>query len=620
MRSFKLALGFMLTATAAAAQTYPSPTYSGVNVTAGGTYKINGASVLGLSGSNPVIPGLPGLSTSVQSTGIPGLDNIPSGWMLYANPTSPTTNNPSDVFRVQRYANYTGGTVGNVYTGAHVYHTVAAGVANYEWSFLAALDNYATGGENTAVYGQALKRTGAGPTWASVFEARDKASTVNPTTALVASEMDVIGNGTDTNRQKIGINLVCGRENLSGADQHCGYGIWMTPSNSDTHSIWDRAIGFSGNLGIGFDATGGTFSTAPVFLSQTQKIVLDGTTSGTYARSLFYDTGSLVWSTPSGNVFKVTDSGDITAASVNIPTGASYSINNVPLLALSGTSAVISAPVISDFAYPGLNVTKDMYRVNTGSFPFNDEYAGVGNTVSSIVGLINIPAGTVTGAHIFDSGVSGYAQTSNTLRDAIGLYGEGAILVNGASAYGLNTEVINCENHSTTNCGYGKGKNMGQLWSIEADVSIYKVGSAAPTGDVAGVVAVAYTETQPTGQFNAFQVVQNTDITGSQPWKTGLTIGDATASTAAIVVGASAHYTSSAVGSMPMYFMTYNSGGTQVPVSIYADATANLQVTSGVNIPTGASYKVNNVAGVSCAAGTVNLATLVVTGGIITHC
>ena len=271
-----------------------------------------------------------------------------------------------------------------------------------------------------------------------------------------------------------------------------------------------------------------------------------------------------------------------TFSGVNVTTGGTYKINSIPLLGLSGTSAVLPAPVISDFAYPGLNVTKDMYRVNTGSFPFNDEYAGVGNTVSSIVGLINIPAGTVTGAHIFDSGVSGYAQTSNTLRDAIGLYGEGAILVNGASAYGLNTEVINCENHSTTNCGYGKGKNMGQLWSIEADVSIYKVGSAAPTGDVTGVVAVAYAETQPTGQFNAFQVAQNTNITGSQPWKVGLTIGDATASTAAIVVGSFAHYTSSAVGSMPMFFMTYNSAGTQVPLSIYADADTNFRATSSM--------------------------------------
>ena len=274
-----------------------------------------------------------------------------------------------------------------------------------------------------------------------------------------------------------------------------------------------------------------------------------------------------------------------TFSNVNVTTGGTYKINSIPLLGLSGTSAVLPAPVISDFTYPGLNVAKNMYRVDTGGFPFNDEYAGVGNTVSSIVGLINIPAGTVTGAHLFDAGVAGYAQTSNTLRDAMGLYGEGAILVNGANAYGLNTLVINCENHSTTNCGYGKGKNMGQLWSIEADASIYKVGSAAPTGDVAGVVAVAYAETQPTGQFNAFQVAQNTNITGSQPWKTGLTIGDATASTAAIVVGAAAHYTSSGpIGSMPMYFMTYNSGGTQVPVSIYADSSATLRTNANFNV------------------------------------
>jgi hypothetical protein len=35
---------------------------------------------------------------------------------------------------------------------------------------------------------------------------------------------------------------------------------------------------------------------------------------------------------------------------------------------------------------------------------------------------------------------------------------------------------------------------------------------------------------------------------------------------------------------------------------------------------TGAAYKVGATAGVSCSAGTVSLATLVVTNGIVTHC
>ena len=67
-----------------------------------------------------------------------------------------------------------------------------------------------------------------------------------------------------------------------------------------------------------------------------------------------------------------------------------------------------------------------------------------------------------------------------------------------------------------------------------------------------------------------------------------------------------------------MYFDNYN-GDFNFRSGTGYSPVANL-TTTGINIPTGSTYKVNNVAGVSCAAGTVNLATLVVTGGIITHC
>ena len=66
------------------------------------------------------------------------------------------------------------------------------------------------------------------------------------------------------------------------------------------------------------------------------------------------------------------------------------------------------------------------------------------------------------------------------------------------------------------------------------------------------------------------------------------------------------------------YFDNYNGDFNFRSGTGYSNV-ANL-TTTGINIPTGSTYKVNNVAGVSCAAGTVNLVTLVVTGGIITHC
>ncbi|MBB3256852.1 hypothetical protein F4827_001697 [Paraburkholderia bannensis] len=259
----------------------------------------------------------------------------------------------------------------------------------------------------------------------------------------------------------------------------------------------------------------------------------------------------------------------------NLPIGTSGAA--LPLL---NTGVTWSSNQAVSNAYPGLSTSTDYFRSVIGGFPISDQYAGVGYQINGVVGAVTSPSGSVTGAHIFDSGVSGYAQTSNTLRDAVGLYGESGILASGASAYGLNTEAINCENHSTTNCGYGKGLNVGQLWSIEADVSLYKVGTAQPTGNVAGVASIVYAETQPTGQFNAFYVGQNKNITGTQPWKTGLTVDDGSASTAAIIVGASAAYTSSALASMPMYFMTYNASGTQMPVSVYADTSQNLHASA----------------------------------------
>lgn len=269
-----------------------------------------------------------------------------------------------------------------------------------------------------------------------------------------------------------------------------------------------------------------------------------------------------------GGVFAQSNYVDVmglgSAANYGIGTNNGY----ICLLGTSCTSAV---------TYPGLSTSLDSQRVVVGGFPFSDEFGGIGATTTAIAGAITSPAGTVSGPHFFDAGVSGYAQSANSMRDAMGLFGEGGILADGVNAYGLNTQVINCENHSSTNCGYGKGFNMGQLWSIEADASIYKVGSATPTGSVAGVVAVAYAETQPTGQFNAFQVAQNTNIVGSQPWKVGFVTGDGTAGIG-MILGASANPPTANLGSQPFYFAWYDASIGQKFISIQADGSGNLNV------------------------------------------
>ena len=274
------------------------------------------------------------------------------------------------------------------------------------------------------------------------------------------------------------------------------------------------------------------------------------TTNGSVTQTLNTQTANTIFAAPSGSTgaptFRALAAADLTAPTTN--------------------------------SYPGLAVSQDFLRGVVGGFPVSDQYSGVGYQINAIVGAVTTPSGTVTGAHIFDSGVSGYAQTNNLNRDAIGVYGEAGILVAGASAYGLNTEAINCENHSVSNCGAGHGLNMGQNWSIEADISLYKVGAAAPTGSASGVSAVVYAETQPNGTFTGFQCVQNTGLSGSQPWKTCLQVFDGTASQAAIQIGATAVYTSTALGSMSEYFNTYNSSGTLISVPLYADSSQAFHV------------------------------------------
>ena len=80
MRSFKLALGFILMASAAAAQSYPSPTFSNVNVTTGGTYKINSIPLLGVVNSNPYVPQGPmtfgHYATTITPGSLMGVDNL----------------------------------------------------------------------------------------------------------------------------------------------------------------------------------------------------------------------------------------------------------------------------------------------------------------------------------------------------------------------------------------------------------------------------------------------------------------------------------------------------------------------------------------------------------------
>ena len=212
-----------------------------------------------------------------------------------------TATNPSVEYIefMQRTANYTGGTPGNVSSALKAKSTVQAGVANFEWTITSVLDNYATAGENVAVYGQGNKRSQTGPTWAGVFEAKDwSASSANPSGGLVGIEVDVFANGTDVSNNRIGIDIVAGRTNPADTTCRVTWGMRMlAQANNPANATYQggillnatmttgiqlagsmtRGIYLTGSSTVGIDFEAGTFSSGAIRFGTSQVIGLEPT-------------------------------------------------------------------------------------------------------------------------------------------------------------------------------------------------------------------------------------------------------------------------------------------------------------------------------------------------------
>lgn len=128
-------------------------------------------------------------------------------------------------FQFARNTTHSGGTPGVVCNALNVSATVAAGVTNYEWSFLAQMDNSAGAGENVAVYAQAIKRA-RGPTWAGCFEIQDKNGDDPAQGGTLGIELAVSANGADTSFQRIGLHVAMGKNNPGGTTCEWGTGVY----------------------------------------------------------------------------------------------------------------------------------------------------------------------------------------------------------------------------------------------------------------------------------------------------------------------------------------------------------------------------------------------------------
>jgi hypothetical protein len=201
------------------------------------------------------------------------------------------TNNTTKLYR---HAKYTGGTPGWVNAAQYVVTDVEDGATTFEWGITSVLNNYATAGENVAIYGQGNKY-GKGPTWAGVFELRDRATLDNNVGNMRGLEIDVFSNNPlAVGQDKIGVDIIYGRNDDAGADTTISAGIRIIPKYGSSASkcsngivlsgIMDTAIacdaslyryiGLFGTSIYGFDTSGGNVQ-VPLKMKENTSISFD---------------------------------------------------------------------------------------------------------------------------------------------------------------------------------------------------------------------------------------------------------------------------------------------------------------------------------------------------------
>jgi len=262
---------------------------------------------------NPSWP--PNFSRSVQGTGVPGLDG---GHVFLWN--RPPGFDPVSTLRVDRHVPEGSGEAAHTYKALWALGSTGPHNAGYEWTITGELHNRAlasTGAQNVAVNGTIFKEPNGlgpvGPSWAGNFNCVDMTDEADPLASCIGAEIDVSAQSptTDRNRQRVGLQISTG--GVPGA--HTGYGILM---GNLTGSITDRAISFQGEgtYGIGIDAAAARFTGVPMLLAAGQAIGLDGNREGGFSRRLGFDGRDLVYGTAAGPVMRVSDSGQIEAASL----------------------------------------------------------------------------------------------------------------------------------------------------------------------------------------------------------------------------------------------------------------------------------------------------------------
>ncbi len=296
-----------------------------------GTYLLN---------SNPTPTGkvLWGLhdGASLTGTGNNVIGDTSGAMLQYLQQGTDGTTDFASLY-VRRNASHTGGTSGRTIAAIRADTFIANNAINdYEWALTGVVWNSSSGtGQMVGLIGYGFKRVAAAsPTWGSNIGIFELVPINNPATGSVGLEVDVASNGTDTSNKRIGIHVVCLRQNPTGAGAQCGYGI-VVDNNSDTNSFIGTGValksaGLSPAFDYGFDTSSATIAIGAFRMAAGQTILFDAPG----INQLFFD------GTIQGLTYKVSGTGKATLlASGGISmTGAAHTVDITGALGTSSST------------------------------------------------------------------------------------------------------------------------------------------------------------------------------------------------------------------------------------------------------------------------------------------
>lgn len=289
------------------------------------------------------------------------------------------------------------------------------------------------------------------------------------------------------------------------------------------------------------------------------------------------------------------------APSINLSAGSSYQINGNTIADFAGNHVQLGSSGANNIQRVDATDSGGPADIFTALSKFSVE---TGPNWNAVTGSI-IQDGTNGASQ--PSGVTGYGAVRSASHAAFGLFGRGDCYTTGVCTNEVNSFNLNASLGAGT---FPPDRSATTTQTVPVALTVAAGGSfpsligvqiAKEGGSPQQFYSGLYTN--PDAVFSNGIFIDATSTLS--PIQSAL-LKNAAQTSAYNALTMQVTNASPAAGSM--FINALNSGGTSL---------FNVSTSGVVN---GSGYQINGTAGVSCAAGTVNVSTMVVTNGIVTHC